>query len=95
MEEGARARPLQAAWASALSFSVGAALPLGAVALAPAGARVAVCVAATLLALALLGDRGARLSGAPTLRATARVVIWGVVAMAVTSLVGGLVGAAI
>ena len=95
LEEGARARPLQAAWASALSFSVGAALPLGAVALAPAGARVAVCVAATLLALALLGDRGARLSGAPTLRATARVVIWGALAMAVTSLVGGLVGAAI
>ena len=95
LEEGGRARPLQAAWASALSFSMGAALPLVAVALAPAGARAAVCVAATLLALALLGYLGARLGGAPPLRAAGRVVLWGIVAMALTSLIGALVGTAI
>ena len=70
------ARPLQAAWASAVSFSAGAALPLLAVALTPAPTRVAVTVAVTLVALALLGDLGARLGGAPRGRATVRVVAW-------------------
>jgi VIT1/CCC1 family predicted Fe2+/Mn2+ transporter len=52
-------------------------------------------VAATVLALALLGDRGARLGGAPPLRAAMRVVVWGAVAMALTSAIGALVGTAI
>lgn len=95
LEEGKRARPLQAAWASAASFSAGAALPVMAVALAPAPVRVAVCVAATVIALALLGDRGARLGGAPPLRAAVRVVVWGAVAMALTSAIGALVGTAV
>ena len=86
------ARPLQAAWTSALSFSAGAALPLLAAALAPAGARVAAIVAVTLVALALLGDLGARLGGAARRRATVRVVAWGAVAMAVTAGIGALVG---
>ena len=46
----------------------------------------------TLIALALLGDLGARLGGAPRRRATVRVVAWGAVAMAVTSGIGALVG---
>lgn len=95
LEEGGRARPLHAAWASALAFSLGAALPLVAVVLTPAGARVAACVVATLLALSLLGYQGARLAGAPTTRATARVLTWGALAMGVTSLIGALVGTAI
>ena len=78
-----RARPLQAAWASALSFSAGAILPLVAIGVSPASARVAICVAVTLAALALLGDIGARLGGAPPLRAMLRVLAWGAVAMAV------------
>jgi VIT1/CCC1 family predicted Fe2+/Mn2+ transporter len=86
------ARPLQAAWASALSFAAGAVLPLAAVALTPAAARIAVCVVVTLLALALLGDLGARLGGAPRRRATLRVVTWGAAAMAITSGIGALVG---
>jgi VIT1/CCC1 family predicted Fe2+/Mn2+ transporter len=86
------ARPFQAAWASALSFSAGAALPLLAVAVTPAGSRVVVTVGVTLVALALLGDLGARLGGAPRGRATARVVAWGAVAMAVTAGIGALVG---
>jgi vacuolar iron transporter family protein len=89
------ARPLQAAWASAVSFSAGAALPLLAVALAPAGVRVDVAVAVTLVALGLLGGLGARLGGAPRGPATVRVVVWGAIAMAVTAAIGALVGAAV
>ena len=63
------ARPIQAAWASALSFSAGAALPLLVVVLSPAAAREAATVVATLIALGLLGDLGARLGGAPPRRA--------------------------
>lgn len=93
--EGTRARPFQAAWASALSFTVGAALPLFAIALSPSGVRVVICVASTLFALVLLGHLGAVLGGAPRLRAAGRVVVWGAIAMAVTSAIGALTGAAI
>jgi VIT1/CCC1 family predicted Fe2+/Mn2+ transporter len=87
-----RARPLQAAWASALSFSAGAILPLVAIGLSPRSARAAVCVVVTLVALALLGDVGARLGGAKRWRGTLRVLGWGAVAMAVTAGIGALVG---
>jgi VIT1/CCC1 family predicted Fe2+/Mn2+ transporter len=93
--EQGRARPLQAAWASALSFAVGAILPLLAIGVTPASARVAICVGVTLLALALLGDTGARLGGAPRLRATLRVLVWGALAMAATAAIGALVGTAV
>ena len=95
LDEGRRARPLQAAWASALSFSAGAILPLVAIGVCPPPARAAVCVAVTLAALALLGDTGARLGGAPRLPATLRVLVWGTVAMAATAGIGALVGAAV
>ena len=86
------ARPFQAAWTSAFSFFAGAALPLMAVASTPASGRVAGTILVTLIALALLGDLGARLGGAPRRRATARIVAWGAVAMGVTSGIGALVG---
>jgi len=92
LDEARRARPFQAAWTSALSFAAGATLPLLAVAVTPPGARVGVTVTVTLIALASLGDLGARLGGAPRLRATVRVVAWGAVAMAVTAGIGALVG---
>jgi VIT1/CCC1 family predicted Fe2+/Mn2+ transporter len=92
LDEQRRARPLQAAWASAVSFSAGAVLPLVAIGISPASTRVAICVAVTLVGLALLGYTGARLGGAPQLRATARVVVWGAAAMAVTAGIGALVG---
>jgi VIT1/CCC1 family predicted Fe2+/Mn2+ transporter len=95
LEDDRRARPLQAAWASALSFSAGAILPLVAIGVTPAPARVVVCVAVTLLALVLLGDTGARLGGAPRLPATVRVLVWGAVAMAATAGIGALVGTAV
>src|SRR4051794_31241428 len=59
------ARPLQAAWASALAFSIGAALPLLAAVLAPETLRAAVVVAGTLVAPALPGGLRARPRGAP------------------------------
>jgi VIT1/CCC1 family predicted Fe2+/Mn2+ transporter len=89
------ARPFQAAWTSALSFSAGAVLPLLTVAATPARARAGAAVVVTLIALALLGDIGARLGGAPRRRATVRVVAWGAVAMASTAGIGALVGAVI
>jgi VIT1/CCC1 family predicted Fe2+/Mn2+ transporter len=92
LEDARQARPLQAALASAVSFSVGAVLPVLSVGLAPAGARVVVCVVVTLLGLAGLGALGARLGGADLARATARVVGWGALAMAVTAGIGSLVG---
>jgi VIT1/CCC1 family predicted Fe2+/Mn2+ transporter len=92
LEEARMARPFQAAWASALSFSAGALLPVLAVGIAPAAVRGAVCIVVTLLALALLGDLGARLGGAPRRPAAVRVVVWGLAAMAITSGIGALVG---
>ncbi len=92
LDEKRRARPVQAACTSALSFASGAALPLIAVAAAPAAFRLLACVVVTLLTLALLGDVGARLGGAPRLRATTRVLLWGAAAMAITSGIGALIG---
>jgi vacuolar iron transporter family protein len=92
LAEERMARPLQAAWASALSFSTGALLPLIVVAIAPASLRVGAAVLVTLIALAFLGDLGARLGGAPRRPATIRVLAWGAVAMAITAGIGALVG---
>jgi vacuolar iron transporter family protein len=82
------ARPVQAASTSALTFSVGAALPLLMVVISPIGAIVPVVSAASLAFLALLGAIGARAGGANVLRATARVTFWGALAMAVTAGIG-------
>jgi VIT1/CCC1 family predicted Fe2+/Mn2+ transporter len=95
LEQERRARPLQAAWASALSFATGALLPVISVGAAPAGARAVICVAVTVIALAALGHIGARLGGAHARPAVVRVVAWGVLAMAVTAGIGSLVGAAV
>ncbi|MGN6588528.1 MAG: VIT1/CCC1 transporter family protein [Solirubrobacterales bacterium] len=95
LPEDRRARPLQAAGASALSFAVGALLPLLAIGLFGSSSRVAACIVVTLLALIGLGALGARLGGAPVPRAVLRVVFWGATAMAVTAGVGALVGAAV
>ena len=92
LSEERLARPFQAAWASALSFSLGAIVPLLAIALVGASARVAVCVVVTTLALAFLGGLGARLGGAQPLRAATRVVVWGLIAMGVTAAIGAVVG---
>lgn len=89
------ARPLQAAWTSAIAFSLGAVVPLLAITLPPEPARIPITVVLTLVALAVLGGLGARLGGAPVGRAALRVAIWGAVAMALTSAIGALVGTAV
>ena len=89
------ARPLQAAFASALTFAIGAALPLLVVVLAPPASLVTGVVVASLLALALLGYLGARAGGAPIAKSMLRVVFWGALAMAVTAGVGSLFGTSI
>ncbi|HWA54905.1 MAG TPA: VIT family protein [Solirubrobacterales bacterium] len=95
LPEDRRARPLQAAGASALSFAVGAFLPLLAIGIFGSSSRIVACVLVTLLALVALGALGAKLGGAPIPRAVLRVVFWGATAMAVTAGVGALVGTAV
>jgi len=87
-----KARPLQAAWVSAASFSSGATVPLVAFVVAPAASQVLIAVSA-LVALGVLGALGAQVGGAPRGKAAARVLVGGGLAMAVTALVGHLVGA--
>ena len=93
--EALRARPLQAALASAAAFSVGAALPLLTTFLVPRSVVLAAVGAATLLTLLLLGALAAYAGGAPLLRGALRVATWGVLAMAATAAVGKLVGVAL
>ena len=87
------ARPLQAAFASALAFAVGAALPLLTAILAPRPVLIAAVFVATLVFLALLGVVGARAGGAPVGRGAGRVLFWGALAMLVTAAIGRSVGA--
>jgi VIT1/CCC1 family predicted Fe2+/Mn2+ transporter len=89
------ARPVQAAVTSALTFSVGAAIPLGIALASPRSAIITVVSAGSIACLAALGALGARLGGAPVLRPTARVAFWGAIAMAATALIGLLVGRSI
>lgn len=92
LDVNALARPWNAAWSSALSFAVGAALPLLAVVLTPEPARVALTVATATAALAGLGGWSARLGGAPARPAVVRVVVGGLLAMGLTTLIGRLFG---
>jgi len=90
--DGSRARPVTAAGASAAAFSVGALPPLLLALLLPASQRIFAIFAISLVLLMMLGSLGARLGGAPQMRAALRVGFWGIVAMGVTSLVGRLFG---
>jgi VIT1/CCC1 family predicted Fe2+/Mn2+ transporter len=86
------ARPVQAALTSALTFSVGAAMPLLMVVVAPPDLIVVLVAAASLGFLAVLGALGARAGGASILRPTVRVVFWGALAMAITAAIGAAFG---
>lgn len=88
-------RPLQAAIVSALTFAAGASVPLGVGAIAPLDTLQIWVGVATLVALGALGALGAQAGGAPRRRATLRVMVWGVLAMAATSAIGALVGQAL
>ena len=87
------ARPVQAAMASAATFTVGAALPLLLVILVPTAALIWTVSASSLFFLALLGSLAARAGGSSVLRAAVRVTFWGALAMALTAGVGALFGA--
>ncbi|MCG2841907.1 VIT family protein [Sandaracinobacter sp. RS1-74] len=93
--EAVAARPLQAAAASAITFSVGAAVPLLTVLLVPAAFITPAVVTSALLFLMLLGFLGARAGKAPAGRPVLRVAFWGSVAMAVTWGIGRLAGTAV
>ena len=90
--EALSARPLQAAMASAASFAVGGALPLVTASAAPRGSVILAVAVASLVFLAVLGAAAAKAGGARLLKGSLRVMVWGVAAMAVTALVGHLVG---
>ena len=92
ISETMAARPVQAAFASAGTFAVGAALPLLVVLIAPESSLVYTVSLASLICLALLGVLSARTGGAPVLKAALRVTFWGALAMALTAAVGALFG---
>ena len=87
--------PWTAAYASAIAFTVGAALPLLAVLLPPADWRVPATFAAVLVALVITGWLSAYLGNSPKPRAIARIVIGGILALAVTYVIGALIGGSV
>ena len=86
------ARPLQAAFASACSFAIGAALPLTVAVLAPEAQLLVFVSLAALASLAFLGGLAAKTGGAKVLPGVMRVTFWSTLAMGVTSGVGALFG---
>jgi len=95
LDPDALSQPVQAAVVSAVAFALGAALPIVIVALVGSSLRIAATVGVTLVALGLLGATGAQLGGAPRGRAALRVLVGGVGALVISSLVGELAGAVV
>ncbi|MFN8222868.1 MAG: VIT family protein [Gaiellales bacterium] len=87
--------PLQAAVVSALSFVVGAAIPVAVGAVAPGGSRYVLLGSSTLAGLLLLGAVGAHLGGAPRGRAAVRVLVGGVLALVISLAIGRLTGSVV
>jgi vacuolar iron transporter family protein len=90
-----RAQPLQAAGFSAVSFALGAGIPLGGAAVVPYAMIVPLVMGLSLLLLAFLGGLAARAGGASILIGSVRVTFWGLIAMIVTLSVGYLFGATV
>ena len=88
-----RAKPLQAALASALSFGAGALIPVATALFTPVGRVAAVASATALVSLLILGGAAARVGGASLSRGAIRVAFWGALAMGLTAVVGKLFGA--
>jgi VIT1/CCC1 family predicted Fe2+/Mn2+ transporter len=95
MSDTTRARPIQAALASAGAFAVGAAPPLALAAIVPVETSSLAVAATSLVLLLVLGGAAASLGGAPVRSGALRVAFWGAVAMGVTALVGRLFGAVV
>lgn len=92
ISDTSRARPLQAAFASAAAFALGALPPVVLAALWPTSTLTVAVMASSLVLLGALGAAAARLGGAPVAIGSARVAFWGAVAMGVTAMVGRLFG---
>ena len=92
ISETVTARPIQAALVSALTFAVGAVVPLIVVLLAPETSIALFVAASTIVGLAVLGGLGASAGGAGVVRGAARVTLWSALAMAATAAVGALFG---
>jgi VIT1/CCC1 family predicted Fe2+/Mn2+ transporter len=95
IETGSLARPLQAAWISATSFASFAAVPIAALLIASPSGGIPVIAVSSLVSLAALGAFGGHLGGAPLGRAALRVTIGGALAMAVTAVIGRLLGVSV
>jgi vacuolar iron transporter family protein len=95
ISEISTARPVQAALTSAVTFAVGAAMPVLMVLVSPANRLVPIVVVTSLAFLALLGAIGAKTGGADIIKGTARVTFWGTLAMAATAGIGKLFGAVV
>ena len=93
--EAMTARPLQAAGFSAVSFSMGAALPLVANLVAPTNWLITFVAVSSLVFLSVLGAVAARAGGASVAKGAVRVLFWGAMAMLATDLVGRLFGTAV
>lgn len=92
ISETLRARPIQAAFASAASFAVGAAMPLLITALVPEAVLLFAVSGTSLVFLVLLGALAARAGGAPMTAGAMRVTFWGALAMGITAGVGAVFG---
>jgi VIT1/CCC1 family predicted Fe2+/Mn2+ transporter len=95
IDQASLARPLQAAWISAASFASFATVPIAALLAAPPTLRVAFIASSSLVSLAGLGAFGGYLGGAPLGRAALRVTLGGALAMAVTALIGRILGVSV
>jgi VIT1/CCC1 family predicted Fe2+/Mn2+ transporter len=92
ISEVTEARPIQAALTSALTFAIGAALPLLIALVTPQDTLLPAVMAGSLVCLAALGVLGARAGGASMWKGALRVTFWGALAMAVTAAIGRLTG---
>jgi VIT1/CCC1 family predicted Fe2+/Mn2+ transporter len=95
IDQASLARPLQAAWISAASFAFFAVVPIAALLVAPAALRIPLIAGLSLVSLTALGAFGGYLGGAPVGRAALRVTLGGALAMAVTALIGRILGVSV
>jgi VIT1/CCC1 family predicted Fe2+/Mn2+ transporter len=95
IDQSALSRPMQAAWISAASFALFAMIPIAGLFVSPATLRIPLIAALSLVSLAALGAFGGYLGGAPMTRASLRVTLGGALAMAVTALIGRILGVSV
>jgi vacuolar iron transporter family protein len=95
IDQASLSRPMQAAWISAASFALFAVIPIAGLFVSPAALRIPLIAALSLLSLAALGAFGGYLGGAPMVRASLRVTLGGALAMAVTAIIGRILGVSV